>query len=149
MKRRGQAGKITMHRREFIRCASGLYVAAAVPIIGAAQCSPEQIDAVIKLIELGLVVAEKTVGYLQTRTQSTADAEKFVYECLYAASSSGEPTGSPIMEHESYVVTTPADGQWHSTDLRGFTLDNEGDFVVVAEGTGLYAVSDTVQVRAS
>ncbi|MCB9610170.1 MAG: hypothetical protein H6716_26520 [Polyangiaceae bacterium] len=135
-------------RREFIRTSAGLYVAAVTPTILSTGCDPEQVEAVIRLIELALVVADRVAGALETRTRSSKDANTFVYECLYGTDSSGAPLGSPLQENERRLVVTPAGGSWHSSELTGFEVGEEGDFVVVAEGTGLYTVSDRFSVRA-
>ena len=114
-----------------------------------ANCNDPQagLEAFLQILEFALSIADRVAGSLETRTRSSRDSEKFVFECLYRADSSGEPEGSPVQEHPKYTITTPADGSWHSTDLLGFDADEEGDFVVVTEGTGLYEISDRIEVR--
>lgn len=147
MKARNQSNLLpSWSRRTFARAASGLYITANLPLLSASTCTPDQIEAIIRLFELSLKVADRVAGALETRTRSSREAEKFVYECLYRSNADGEAEGSPIKEHPKYVVTTPADGKWHATSLRGFDMDDEGDFVVVTEGTDLYAVSEVVTV---
>ncbi len=133
-------------RRDFIRTTAGLYVAVSAPILVGGNCSPSDVDAIIKLIELALQITDRVLGSLETKTRSSGVASEFVYERLYRAKGDGMPEGEAIGEHK-YVVATPPDGQWHETPLQGFTIANEGDYVVVADGTTISATSDTVRVR--
>lgn len=131
-------------RRSFVKTSSGLWIAGSVPLLSAC---PEDVDieAIIRLVETIIKIADRIAGALETKNRGTRPAEKFVYENLYRADSDGEPDGTPLKEYR-YVVSTPDDGRWHTTQLRGLVPEDEGEFVVVADATDFYAVSDVVTV---